>query len=665
IRKNGEVLTIEATAHHLDFNGKEYLCYFTRDIGERKRVEEALRRSEEDYRAVVEGQTEMICRFTSSGQLTFVNQAFAHFFKRKKEDLLGHSIFALFLTQERLLVQQYLDSFNADNKMQMKEHVCLGDDGHKIWQEWTTHAFFNNRGELAEFQNVCHDITQLKQAEESAALADQAKSVFLTNMSHELRTPLNGILGFSQILLLDDSLTEEQQEGLKIIQQSGEHLLALINDILDLSRLESGKLTFFPTEFNFPELIKKTVKLFSTRARQKGIIFTYQPLSALPIIIKTDERRLRQILFNLLSNALKFTEQGEVSLTIIYQQAPEFSEHSLFGKLTFIVKDTGIGIAAEELERIFSSFQQINYQGVEGAGLGLPIARKLVEMMGGQLQVNSTLGVGSTFTVEITVQSEVLLGAKTELERVIGFKIAPSSPFARERAISLLEKDSAHGSPILKEHELKILVIDDQWQDRSVLVKILKPLGFNLVEAGDGQEALTLARQIRPEVIFVDLVMTEMSGLECTQRLRQELKLEDSIIIALSAHVIAQVQQQSLAAGCNAFLGKPIDIHQLLYLLAFHCHLEWVHSHSLEEEITPYFPTSSLSPQPELIGPSVEQAQTLYELVKLGDVQVLVSEAQKLAQFDARLQPFTQEICQLSKNFRMRKLEEFIKKFIP
>jgi CheY-like chemotaxis protein len=381
------------------------------------------------------------------------------------------------------------------------------------------------------------------------------------------------------------------------------------------------------------------------------------------MMIRTDERRLRQILFNLLSNALKFTEQGEVSLTIIYQQDPEFLEHSLFGKLTFIIKDTGIGIANEELENIFLSFQQINYQGVEGAGLGLPIARKLVEMMGGQLQVNSTLGIGSTFTVEITVQSEASLDTRDGLEKVIGFKIAPSSPFVRRRAISPLEEDSAHFRPTLKEHELKILVIDDQWQDRSVLVKILRPLGFDLTEAGDGQEALTLARQIRPEVIFVDLVMTEMSGLECTQRLRQELKLEDSVIIALSAHVITQVQQQSLAAGCNAFLGKPIDIHQLLHLLAFHCHLEWIHSRSSEEEITPYFPTSSLLPQPELIGPSVEQAQALYELVKLGDVQALVNEVQKLVQCDAKLQPFTQEVCQLSKNFRMRKLEELIKKF--
>ncbi|OQW91186.1 MAG: hypothetical protein BWK79_17540, partial [Beggiatoa sp. IS2] len=325
-------------------------------------------------------------------------------------------------------------------------------------------------------------------------------------------------------------------------------------------------------------------------------------------------------------------------------------------------RDTGIGIAKEELEKIFVSFQQINYQGVEGAGLGLAIARKLVEMMGGQLQVTSTLGVGSTFTVEITVQSEVLLGSKTELERVIGFKIAPSSPFVRKRVTSLLEPETTHFSPMLKEHELRILVIDDQWQDRSIISKILKPLGFNVIEAGDGQEALTLARQIRPEVIFVDLVMTEMSGLECTRRLRQDLKLEDSIIIALSAHVIAQVQQQSLDAGCNAFLGKPIDVQQLLHLLAFHCHLEWIHRRPLEEEITPFFPMSSLISQ--LAGPSTEQAQALYELVKLGDVQSLVSEVEKLVQLDVKLQPFAQEICQLAKNFRMRKLEELIKKFI-
>src|SRR5919202_1985027 len=287
-----------------------------------------------------------------------------------------------------------------------------------------------------------------KRAEEAAEAANRAKSEFLANMSHELRTPLNGILGYTQIFKKYKNLTSQQKNGISIIHQCGEHLLTLINDILDLSKIEARKLDLYPKEFHFPEFINGIYEICRIRAEQKGIELIYETLSPLPQAIRADEKRLRQVLINLLGNAVKFTEKGSVTFKVGYQE----------GKLRFQVEDTGIGIAQQQLEEIFLPFQQVGEESrkTEGTGLGLAISRQLIELMDASINVKSTLGQGSIFWFDLDVAE-------------VAFR-------------DNLAKNLERNIPSFKDNKRKVLVVDDKWMNRSVLVNILEPLGFEVVE---------------------------------------------------------------------------------------------------------------------------------------------------------------------------------------
>jgi PAS domain S-box-containing protein len=504
---------------------------------------------------------------------------------------------------------------------------------------WGT-PVFNNNGEIIYAIVAFQDITERRQAEAkhaqahraeqarmAADAANRAKSEFLASMSHELRTPLNGILGYAQILQRDSTFTEKQQSGLMIIQQSGEHLLTLINDILDLSKIEAGKLELVLKDFHLPAFLQGVVELFRLRAAQKELAFMYEPLSSLPEGIRADEQRLRQVLLNLLSNAIKFTHQGHVTLAVGYQT------HSQLGQLYFQVEDSGIGIAEEDLEKVFRPFQQVgNYSHtVEGTGLGLPITQKLVNLMGGQLQVKSELGKGSAFDFEIEVQ-EVVPAAPTrttQAKRIIGYQ----------------------------GESRQILVVDDKWQNRSLLMDLLQPLGFILAEAKTGEEALQLARKSPPEAILMDSHMPTMDGLECTRQIRQDPHLKDTVIIAISANVFADYQQACLGAGCQAFLPKPVNLDELLEVLATRLCLQWNYDETESTALTS--PTDEL-----LLGPSPQQAKELLDLIMIGDLQGIIDYAGQLEQLDAQLQPFAKQVCQLTESFQDVKLEQLVKLYV-
>jgi len=332
--------------------------------------------------------------------------------------------------------------------------------------------------------------TELAQARDEALAANKAKSAFLANMSHELRTPLNGILGYAQILIRDKSLSTHHKEGVDVIQRSGEYLLTLISDILDLSKVEAGKLEIMPTDFNFSTFFNGIAELF-------------------------------KILINLLGNAIKFTKQGTVTFKVDYNQ----------GKIYFGVTDTGIGIAKDELERIFLPFQQSGdiYHKAEGTGLGLSITKKLVNMMGGELHVESVLGEGSTFGITLNlpaVEDSHFVQSVAEKPVIIGYKI----PHAQ-----------------LKSY--KILVIDDQLENRIVLLNLLTPLGFEMLEAVDGIDGVDKAREWHPDLIIMDLMMPKMDGFEATSQIRKISELKEVPIIVASASVFEYDHQKSLKAG--------------------------------------------------------------------------------------------------------------------
>ncbi|MCP4699072.1 MAG: response regulator [Gammaproteobacteria bacterium] len=463
----------------------------------------------------------------------------------------------------------------------------------------------------------------LREAKAQAEAANRAKSEFLANMSHEIRTPLNGILGFAQILGHDKSLNPKQQEAVHTIQQSGEHLLSLINDILDLSKVEAGRMELHPRAFQFHNFLKNIADLIRVRAKQSGTRFTMKTGADLPVGVKGDETRLRQVLVNLLGNAVKFTRKGKVTF--------EISRHK--HKIRFHIADTGSGIASEQLETIFMPFHQAaaSRPGREGTGLGLAISKKFVEMMGGVLKVESVVGKGSIFRFDLALPKtgKWRQAGKTPEGHIAGF-------LGKQR---------------------KVLVVDDQKTNRAVLTNLLSPLGFDIREAATGKNGIEEARTYLPDVIFMDLMMPEMDGFECTRRIRSFPELKKTPIIVASASAFEQHRRESLEAGCNDFIAKPIKAAELLEKLGACLRLEWMYEIKDGERKT------EADKQKNIVGPPVETCRQLYEMAMKGRLKPIFEEAARLEQLHERYVPFANELRRLAGNFKLRELRKFIKSF--
>jgi signal transduction histidine kinase/response regulator RpfG family c-di-GMP phosphodiesterase len=590
----------------------------------------ALQESEERLQRIVENMPVMLCAFDAQGLIISWN--------KECEKVTGFTAleaiknprgFNLLFNEatyhqpwlEELLGQDFLDvEFTLTTQDNVIKTISWSNISTTItipgWACWLIGMDVTTHKQIE---------ADLQQAKESAEVANQAKSAFLANMSHELRTPLNGILGYAQILQRDPNLTTKQREGVNIIQRSGDYLLTLINDILDLSKIEANKIELYPIDIDFNGFIQNIVELFTVRAEQKHIAFIYEPLSHLPTGIRADDKRLRQILINLLGNAIKFTERGGVTFKIGYHE----------DKIRFQIEDTGCGIATEDLTMIFKPFRQVGlpYHKSEGTGLGLSITERLVKMMGGEICVKSDLNQGSTFWFDL----DLLV-----------------VPVVKPKEAAELPIVSFVGQP------RKILIIDDKWENRSVVAHLLTPLGFQILEASNGQEGIEKAMIYQPDLIITDLVMPVMDGFEAVRRIKTIPSLASLPIIASSASVFESDQEKSLAVGCNAFLPKPFHADILLKLLQELLSLIWVYGQPEEPEPT----LDQVEENGLLLGPSKEHANTLLELAMMGDIQGILQALELLEKEDNKLVPFVRRMRQLAKNFEEEKICQLVQQYI-
>ena len=389
------------------------------------------------------------------------------------------------------------------------------------------------------YEKVKTEKTALELARQAADAANRAKTVFLSNMSHEIRTPMNAILGFTQLLLLEPDLTERQRERLQTIGRSGEHLLGLINEILEFSRIEAGRTTLLNVPFDLHALLEDMKNLFQAKALEKGLALQLEREGSVPRIVTADSGKIRQMLINLLGNALKFTDSGGIAI-----RARSAAGQDGAARLVVEIKDTGMGMSAAEATRIFEAFAQTE-QGSRkgGTGLGLAISRQYARLMGGDITVASEPGRGSCFTLTLAVvpAEEAAVRAAESRPRVTGLQPGQGG--------------------------IRLLVVDDKPDNRTLLRQALAPVGFEIREAASGREALSLYREWSPRAVLMDIRMPDMNGLEAIRQIRQEGRKTAAGIIAVTASAFDENRQEALDTGADAFLRKPIVMDDLFACL--------------------------------------------------------------------------------------------------
>lgn len=600
-----------------------------RNITKRKNAEYAMAESEKRFRTIAESiDTVAIYGIGIAKNIIFWNSACEKLYGYSGAEALGEDI------TELLYDKKYLPDFEKEfdsllenpGKQQESEKELLRKDQSKI-------SVLSNRVLLKtsfggrEIYYLDIDLTkrketerQLQRAKKLAEDANKAKSSFLTNISHELRTPLNGILGYAQSLKEDPELNLNQFEAVEIIEKSGNHLLALIEDILDLSKIETKKLKLSVQEFNFINFIQGIAGAMKIVAENKGLSFNFLLKGAIPEKIEADEKYLGQVLYNLLGNAVKFTRKGTI----------KFKVEGANRKLKFTISDTGIGIPEKQMDEIFSPFIQgvVGTMKNQGTGLGLTISKRLVKMMGGNLRVKSIVDKGSEFYFELKAVSadKSFFDTQPRKKKITGYK---------------------------GDKKIKVLIVDDDYSNRAMLRKLLSPVGFTVTEAESGIEAVKLYKSEKFDLVLLDILMPEMNGYETTEKIT-EINSEAKIII-ISASSSDKSRDKAFAAGCSEFLSKPLKFGSLFDAIEDNLELTWI------REGIPDLGKKESKYEMEIPRQSI--LNQIISFAKEGEITKLNSMISEIK--TKNLYPeFISQILIYSKEFQINEIINFVKSFV-
>lgn len=546
---------------------------------ERDRSESTLRQSEQRYRTLVETMSDGLEVEDENNLITYVNNQLSLMLEYPKEEIIGRPLSDFLDAANRKVLNKQMRQ-QAKSGCDSYELSLTGKDGRNIDALISPRVIQNEHGKSIGRFSVISDITERKRAEQEllkyhehleeqvkertadliaarddAEAANRAKSIFLSNMSHELRTPLNAILGFSSLMRKDPRLATGLQQNLDIINRSGEHLLRLINDILDKAKIESGQMQLENSAFDLAAMVQDITDLMRNRAKERGLQLTIDQSSLFPRYIFGDEARLRQILINLMGNAIRYTKQGVVILRLGTNNTDKSKD------LVIEVEDSGVGIAAENQQRIFDPFVQLGEHGHSiGTGLGLTITQQFVQMMGGTISLQSTPGKGSLFRVDLPLdeaqQSDISKSEQAEMREVAG--VAPGQPAYR------------------------ILVVEDQLDNQLLLSKLLEPVGFQLRIAENGARGVELFQSWHPHLILMDRRMPVMDGMEATRRIRELPDGKQVKIVAVTASAFEEQREEMLNIGMDDYVCKPFRAAEIYHCLSKHLGVEYIYQYSFE-----------------------------------------------------------------------------------